>query len=93
MRKTILYSVFFILIIGAIGGFYMYQVLTVESKVIDEEIIENIEHVSINTTTIDVEMKTSKDSAVHVELIGNEKQKATPKLVTLISEDQLNIEV
>ena len=93
MRKTILYSVFFILIIGAIGGFYMYHVLTVESKVINEETFENIKHLSVNTSTIDVEMKASKDSAVHVELIGNKKQKTSPKLVTSTSKDQLNIEV
>ena len=93
MRKTILYSVFFILIIGAIGGLYMYQALTVETKVIDEETFENIEHLSVNTSTINVEIKASKDSAVHVELIGNKKQKTSPKLVTLTSEDQLNIEV
>lgn len=93
MRKTILYSILFILIIGMIGGFYMYQVLTVETKVIDEETIENIEYLSVQTTTIKTEIKASKDTNVHVELIGNKKQKNTPKLVTSTRDRHLNIQV
>ena len=93
MRKRIIFISLTFIILGIVGYIFIYKPFNNQIEVREEKIIENIDNISINTVSTDVNVVPSKDSTVYVELLGNSNEKYVPKLVTTTNNHQLKVDV
>ena len=95
MRKKLIYLSLLLIIIGVVGCFFTYNTTNNMTKVNQTQTIdgENINTISIETVTIDIEIIATKEQRTEIELIGNTDEKNIPQLSIKNEDGHLKIDV
>ena len=88
-----MYKIFSLLFIVGIVIYLFTSGTANHQTTLDEKSFENINTISINTVSGNIEINSTKESTVHVELVGKTTEKRQPQLITEVNNNQLIVVV